>query len=239
MKLDYNCTGKERKNLVQLISETLNAPAKYMFAPSFDYQVDWVTIDKNGVLHMDDNVDPDLVGNLQSKLADNCFTCISETYDDPQPEPDMDEEKEEETAVDDFHGICISMPRSIFTDSNLENLNAIVSAKGNLICKSLGVAELPIEVTEHKVNFLWFPGEPTPDELNTYMHFVTKLCDMARNQKRINAKSKDAENEKYAFRCFLLRLGFIGDEYKIARKILLRNFTGSSAFKNGPKAKEV
>ena len=42
-----------------------------------------------------------------------------------------------------------------------------------------------------------------------------------------------AENEKYAFRCFLLRLGFIGEEYKVERKILLKNLTGSSAFKNG------
>ena len=53
------------------------------------------------------------------------------------------------------------------------------------------------------------------------------------------AKEKATDNEMYAFRCFLLRLGFIGDEYKAARKILLRNFTGSAAFKSGPKAKEV
>ena len=38
---------------------------------------------------------------------------------------------------------------------------------------------------------------------------------MAKNQKRITAKPKQNENEKYAFRCFLLRLGFIGDEYKV------------------------
>ena len=38
---------------------------------------------------------------------------------------------------------------------------------------------------------------------------------------------------EYAFRCFLLRLGFIGDEYKAVRKILLANLSGSSAFKNG------
>ena len=38
-------------------------------------------------------------------------------------------------------------------------------------------------------------------------------------------------NEKYAFRCFLLRLGFIGDEYKQDRKILLENLEGSAAFK--------
>ena len=49
---------------------------------------------------------------------------------------------------------------------------------------------------------------------------------------------KAVENEKYAFRCFLLRLGFIGAEYKTERKILLKNLTGSSTFKSGAK-KEV
>ena len=56
---------------------------------------------------------------------------------------------------------------------------------------------------------------------------------MAQNAKRVNAREKNTDNEKYAFRCFLLRLGFIGDEYKSARKILLRNLVGSSAFKGG------
>ena len=58
---------------------------------------------------------------------------------------------------------------------------------------------------------------------------------MARTQKRVTAKEKEVDNERYAFRCFLLRLGFIGAEYKEERKILLRNLTGSSAFKNGHK----
>ncbi len=43
----------------------------------------------------------------------------------------------------------------------------------------------------------------------------------------------ETDNDKYAFRCFLLRLGFIGDEYKAARKILLGNLTGNSAFRHG------
>ena len=54
---------------------------------------------------------------------------------------------------------------------------------------------------------------------------------MSKAQKRINTKEKAVENEKYAFRCFLLRLGFIGAEYKAERKLLLKNLTGSSAFK--------
>ena len=56
---------------------------------------------------------------------------------------------------------------------------------------------------------------------------------MAKNSKRITATDKPTDNEKYAFRCFLLRLGFIGDEYKTARKILLRNLEGNGAFASG------
>ena len=54
---------------------------------------------------------------------------------------------------------------------------------------------------------------------------------MSVNQKRVQAREKPVENEKYAFRCYLLRLGFIGDEFKQTRKILLKNFEGSSAFR--------
>ena len=58
-------------------------------------------------------------------------------------------------------------------------------------------------------------------------------------QKRVTAKEKPVENEKFAFRVFLIRLGFVGDEYKVARKILLNNLSGNSAFKNGMPSKEV
>ena len=129
--------------------------------------------------------------------------------------------------------VCISMPRSMFTDSNLENLKALIAAKGGLIKKALGVDDLPLEVTDMKVSFPWFPATPTPDEMNAYDAFICKLCEMARNQSRVNSSEKPVNNEKYAFRCFLLQLGFIGNEYKAARKILLKNLSGSSAFRNG------
>ena len=135
--------------------------------------------------------------------------------------------------------VCISVPRSLFTDSDLENLKALITAKGSLIKKALGVSDLPLEITDTKVSFPWFPATPTPDEMKAYDTFICKLCEMARNQKRINATEKPTDNEKYAFRCFLLRLGFIGAEYKAARKILLKNLSGSSAFKNGGTQHEI
>lgn len=59
------------------------------------------------------------------------------------------------------------------------------------------------------------------------------MCKMAKGQKRVVAKECAADNEKFAMRLFLIRLGFIGDEYKTARRILLRNLTGNSSWRSG------
>jgi hypothetical protein len=58
---------------------------------------------------------------------------------------------------------------------------------------------------------------------------------MSRNQKRISATEKAVDNEKYAFRCFLLRLGFTETNTRPREKSCLRNLSGSSAFKGGAK----
>lgn len=217
MTITINAQGAERKRLVQTIARWLGCEAKYLGVPSCAYQVDYFTIEKNGSLTFDDSADSEVIERLLQHIYDEGF--------------DIDQSHTEDE--EEITGVCISMPRSLFTDSNLENLKAIIAAKGNLIKKALGTDELPIEVTDTKVSFPWFVGTPTPEELKAYDTFICKLCEMARNQKRINAREKDIDNEKYAFRCFLLRLGFIGAEYKAERKILLRNLSGSSAFKSG------
>ena len=219
MELNYNCTGESRKRLVTAISEITGAPAKYLGAPSFAYQVDYFTIDRNGGVSFDDRADSEEIENLIETLDSQGFTA------EPQ---EVEASETVEPSPSEVDGLCISMPTS----------QDITAAKGSLIRKALGVEELPIEVGETKVSFPWFAGTPTPEEVKAYDHFICALCEMARNQKRITAKERDTGNDKYAFRCFLLRLGFIGPEYKQERKILLRNLIGSSAFKAVPQ-KEV
>lgn len=118
------------------------------------------------------------------------------------------------------------------------NLTKLLDAKGDLIRKALGISELPIEVQEDRVAFPWFSELPDADAVQAYTHFILALCEMSKNAKRVTVTEKAVDNEKYAFRCFLLRLGFIGAEYKTERKILLKNLIGSSAFKNGGKKDE-
>ena len=220
MTINYNRTGAERKALVNAIAGITGAKAEYLGAPSFSYQVDYFTIDRSGTVTFDDRADSEEVENLIERLAGMGFEGQIQS-----PAPD--------SAAQGGESLTIQMPATSFTPEALNNLHSLIAAKGRLIRKALGVDLLPVQVEADTVSFPWFSGEATGEEVKAYTHLITALCDMARNQKRITAREKDTGNDKYAFRCFLLRLGFIGTEYKDERKILLRNLTGNSAFKAG------
>ncbi len=217
MQINYNVTGSERKRLVTSIAEITGSEVKYKGAPTFAYEVDCFNINKNGVLAFDDRADRGKIKNIIDKLAERGFECV--TQDNA------------EDSGDDI-GLCVEMPRSSFSDTALENLKRLVESKAALFKKAFGVPTLALVILEDKVRFPWFPDGTDAEAVKAYTHFVTALCEMAKTQKRVNATEKSVDNEKYAFRCFLLRLGFIGEEYKAERKILLSKLTGSSAFKN-------
>ncbi|MBR3000016.1 MAG: amidoligase family protein, partial [Oscillospiraceae bacterium] len=68
-------------------------------------------------------------------------------------------------------------------------------------------------------------------ELKAYIQLCLAMSELAKEISYASPKPQQTENEKYAFRCWMLRLGFIGDEFKTARQILLRNMDGNSAFR--------
>ncbi len=65
------------------------------------------------------------------------------------------------------------------------------------------------------------------------------LIKFSKELKHASSKPVETDNEKYAFRTWLLRMGFIGLDFMAARKILLKNLSGSSAFRNGAPRKDV
>jgi len=137
--------------------------------------------------------------------------------------------------------LTIELPLKGFTPEKLENLTKLVNAKAALLKAALGTDELPIIMTENTLQFPWFGEDIDAEHTAAYTTLISLLCKTALEKKRVTAKEKDVEGStKYAMRCFLLSLGFIGDEYKAARKILLSRLEGNSAFKNGkPKMAEV
>ena len=228
MTITINAQGAERKRLVNTIAEWLGEDVHYCGAPTFAYEIGRFTVEKRGSLTFSDMLDSAVVERLLEHIYD-------EGFDIDQSHTEEDDTDSTDNVIGDLSGISIQLPASEFTESSLANLQAIIDAKGNLIKKALGAEALPINRLGNRIDFPWFRPYADPQEVQAYLHFITALCEMARTQKRITAKEKEVDNEKYAFRCFLLRLGFIGEEFKAERKILLRNLTGSSAFKSGAK----
>ena len=211
----------ERKTVAARLAEITGTESVYTRMPRCAYEIGPFTVDRNGAVEFSDNTDALLVERVRKDLAAEGF--VSEIPECPGAV--------EETASEGC-GLVVSVPAASLGSTAWNNLTLILAAKGSLIKKALDIEELPVVSTEDSISFPWFEDRSlTPDEIRTYTHFISALLEMARNQKRVSAKEKETENGKYAFRCFLLRLGFIGAEYKDERKILLRNLDGSSAFK--------
>ncbi|XJZ27690.1 virulence protein [Bacillota bacterium Lsc_1132] len=209
MGIRFNVTGPRRKELVNAVSEIADYPAIYKGAPTFAYEISGFIVDKEGTLSFDNTMDSKQVERILDGLAERGFKC--ETSDN----------------------LTIEMPLEGFTDTALENLDRLVASKAALIKKAIGADALPIERTETTLKFPWFKFDTNGETVAAYTQFISALCAAAKEQKRVTAKEKPVENEKFAFRVFLIRLGFVGDEYKAARKVLLKNLSGNSAFKNG------
>ncbi len=161
---------------------------------------------------------------------------IVETEADEQIQMETPKEASpaEETETEpDEDSLSISLSRSLFTETALQNLDALLLSKGRLIRHAFDIREATYTLTDDRITFAWLHGTITDETAKAYAEFISMLCLMARTQKRVTAKEKIVDNEKYAFRCFLLRLGMIGSAYKESRKILLQNLIGSSAFKSG------
>ena len=228
MEIRYNVTGAKRKELVKTIADTTGARAKYMGMPTAAYEIDFFTVTKDGTLLFDDRADSEEVEQVLEAIAAAGFEC--EAHDGEERTTEEESKATDTAPQEETVGLTVGIPLDKVAVGNLTKL---LDAKGGLIKKALGVDVLPIEIQKDRVAFPWFPELPDADAVKAYTHFITALCEMSKNAKRVTVTEKKVDNEKYAFRCFLLRLGFIGSEYKTERKILLKNLTGSSAFKNG------
>lgn len=241
MRIEFNRTGAERKALVTAMGEILEVKPRYLGMPTAAYEVDYFTIDRNGAVEFDDRADSEEIENLLERLAERDFVAEpAEPQEAAKDAPEKETANDTDAAADEPQGESVGLTVAIpLEKAAVSNLTKLLDAKGGLIKKALGIDELPIEIGEDKVSFPWFSELPDADETKAYTHFISALCEMAKNAKRVTATEKEVDNEKYAFRCFLLRLGFIGAEYKTERKILLKNLSGSSAFKSGERKEAV
>lgn len=215
-EIDFKVKGEERKKLAYAIAELLEIPVKYTRTPKFDYLIGSCILDKNGVFHTSED------------LSESELKLVLERFYKGEP---IQQSEQSENEIMEADILSISVPRNMFADDKLENLQKLIEGKQTLFKHAFLTEQLEVVITENQVSFPWFPLVSELDAVNAYTEFISKLCELAIKLKRVSLKDKEVENEKYAFRCFLLRLGFIGDDSKLARRILLQNLSGNSAFR--------
>ena len=216
-EIRFTLESKQRPKLAQEIGNILGTVPHYERVPSCAYDIAGYRLDKEGVLHIPEGAE-ETTKDLIRQLRERGFQDDAEVTEEVPVQEDK---------------LTIGIPRESLTDTALENLQKIIANKQTLFQRAFRMDSTEVEITDEKINFTWFPYTVDGDEIAAYTQFISRLCDMARDAKRVSSKPTETDNDKYAFRCFLLRLGFIGKEYKTARKILLRNLTGNSAFRCG------
>lgn len=218
MKIDYHLTGNDRRELVQSISEIIRQTARYLYMPSCAYSIgEHYTVSKDGILDISDDADEKEVQYLLEELDGRGYS---------------------RPADESANRLTVQMPLDSLSERTLNRIRRIIENKGELFKSAFKTDSLEFEITEKTVDFPWFTVEQDGDA-DAYCTFISMFCEFAQNRNRINNKPDTSDNEKYAFRCFLIRIGMVGTEYKAARKVLLRNLIGSSAFRHGRGANEI
>lgn len=211
MKIDYHLTGNDRKELVQNISEIIGQTARYLYMPSCAYSIgDFYTVTREGDLDISDDADEKEIQHLLEELDSRGYSRSTD---------------------ESANKLTVQMPLDSLSERTLNRVRRIIENKGELFKSAFQTDSLEIQTTEKTIDFPWFTVEQNGDA-DAYCTFISTLCEFAKNRNRINYKPDTSDNEKYAFRCFLIRIGMVGTEYKAARKVLLRNLTGSSAFRH-------
>ena len=212
MIIEFQLTGEKRKELVNTVSEIIGIPAEYQFMPTCAYKIgDFYTVTKEGNLEISDSADSKETEHLMEELK-------KRGYDVP------------DTTEPESTKLTVQMPADFFTEHTLSNLRQICENKATLFKAAFQTDSLDIIPSDEKVEFPWFKVEQDGDA-DACCTFISMLCEFAKNQSRINRKPDTSDNPKYTMRCFLIRLGMVGAEFKTARKVILRNLTGNSAFR--------
>lgn len=199
----------------------------------------------NVIADADDITNAEIVTENSSEATDMAEnTTEPADSEEVMPENDVNEEETPETMAENVADtespdiLTVEIPDIGFTPEAKENLQKIVASKKTILEKALETDGLPIVEKDDKITFPWFTLHGIDGEADAYSRLVTAICKMAKEQKRVTATEKPIENEKFTMRLFLIRLGFIGEEYKTARKILLRNLSGNSSWKSGHKPEQ-
>ena len=208
--IEFNASVAGRKKLANTIAELLGVKAVYAGAPTFDYQIGDARLDRDWALHLPNDLDTEAIIEATQEAG---FAPTGKDY-----------------------GLTLAFPTTGWDEATAAKLEALLASKGALIAKALGIPAIPMNLNavEGTVEFAWFEQLPDAEVIEAASVLLQLMIEQAKTSTRISPKPPEPGNDKYAMRCWLLRLGMIGEGYKTARRVLLANMEGNAARKTAP-----
>lgn len=259
--LKFELNIADRKTLANRMEELTGIHPYYTRAPLYAYDIGNYTIDRDGNLLVEpENADAELLTTLLNEGLIRGGESIESTDDQPEEVP-LDLELAFPTSQHNgvslrnlvnliysrgrliskatgghFH-VETDLVETLRDDSCTYTVANFIEALKSYEAQC-GTAMEGLVITEEKVSFTGFPTASDYDHLTAFGHLAILMNQQAISQKRIQAKDVNDENEKYALRTWLLRLGMNGPDFKETRKILMENLSGHAAFRTDEEAQK-
>lgn len=218
--MDYTLTlpaSIRRAEVAKLIAQTIGEQARYLKAPSMAYQIGQYRLTRDARLE-----GPELTEQLRQVL-----TSAGIKITGPAAEV----------------GLAIMVPAAELGEQGRDNLAALMRAYGPLIARALGLPKpAGVEYIRHEdaglvARFAWFTTLPDAEVVSACQDFITALVAMAKTARRVRGCAPQDDNDRYAMRTFLNRLGLSGYEHKATRRVLTRRLAGNGAWRTPPTSK--
>jgi hypothetical protein len=244
-----------RKEILKALESRFNVTAEYLGVPTFDYRIvidgAVYTIDKdcNIKTTAGEVIEIDTLLNASDKVGEEVSTARENTF------------IEVAMPMDGHTGITLrNLVNMIYSKQAL--IKKVFELEEEIVAEAFvrdindfriiviedfkraiaGIEDdckgIEFDFEEERITFKFFTGSDSLELVEAYTQFVAKLNDAAMKKKHTSDKVKITDNEKFTFRVWLIRLGFVGAEYQKNRKVLLKNLSGDSAFRHGKKAGE-
>jgi hypothetical protein len=212
-------TGKT-KELAQVLSTIMNVLPIYKGGYTRRFVIGDILVEKDGNIIFPEKAGKQFIDKTLAALTEAGYKSVSEVQNNIPV-----------SSIPDT--LTIEMPLEGFSDAAISNLEKLITSKSTVLKKALNTDTLALERGDAMLRFPWFKAPPDGDTANAYATLITKMCEMVKRQKRVNVKETSDDNPKWVMRTFLLRLGFVGDEYKKARKVLTVNLDGDGSYRSG------
>ncbi|MEA4987909.1 MAG: virulence-related protein [Anaerovorax sp.] len=240
----------DRKEIIKALEGRFKVKAKYLGVPSCNYQLettdDIYTIDREGKIINSEGQEVELDVLLNEKVQEETSELTPKEITNIEIAIPMEGHTgitlrnlvnmvySKQSLIKKSLGCTDDIIEDDFCNAvNNVNTETLEDFKATIAGLENRTPGIEFDFDEGIIVFKILKDDTTPDLVQAYTQFIALLNKSAKKLKYALVKASDTDNDKFTFRVFLIRLGMVGDKYKITRKVLLKNLDGNSAFRNG------